>query len=119
MEAIIYTSNSGSTAKYAEMLSHELHLPTYNLKGAKQKYRLEQRLYIWDGLWQVRLRVIRKYPENITLRQKVLTKLSDGITDRNKKGDGEYEIVFWKYSDDYYNDYDSCTAWIYCGIYSV
>ena len=37
MEAIIYTSNSGSTAKYAEMLSHELHLPTYNLKGAKQK----------------------------------------------------------------------------------
>lgn len=37
MEAIIYTSNSGSTAKYAEMLSHELHLPTYNRKGAKQK----------------------------------------------------------------------------------
>ncbi len=37
MEAIIYTSNTGSTARYAKMLSHELHLPVYSLEEAKQK----------------------------------------------------------------------------------
>lgn len=37
MEAIIYTSNTGSTARYAKMLSQELHLPVYSLEEAKNK----------------------------------------------------------------------------------
>lgn len=37
MEAIIYTSNTGSTARYAKMLSQELHLPVYSLEEAKKK----------------------------------------------------------------------------------
>lgn len=36
MEAIIYTSNTGSTARYAKMLSQELHLPVYSLEEAKK-----------------------------------------------------------------------------------
>ena len=50
MEAIIYTSNSGSAAKYAEMLSHELHLPTHNLKGAKQKVPAGEELVHISGM---------------------------------------------------------------------
>lgn len=37
MEAIIYTSNTGSTARYAKMLSQELHLTVYSLEEAKKK----------------------------------------------------------------------------------
>ena len=37
MKAIIYTSNTGSTARYAKMLAQELHLPAYSFKEAKKK----------------------------------------------------------------------------------
>ena len=37
MEAIIYTSNTGSTAHYAKMLSQEIVLPAYSLEEAKKK----------------------------------------------------------------------------------
>lgn len=36
MDAIIYTSNTGSTKRYAELLSQETGLPVYPLEEAKQ-----------------------------------------------------------------------------------
>lgn len=36
MRAVIYTSNTGSTARYAEMLGHELNLPVYSADTAKK-----------------------------------------------------------------------------------
>lgn len=36
-KAIIYTSNSGHTTKYAEMLGNKLNLPIYSLKEAGKK----------------------------------------------------------------------------------
>lgn len=37
MEAIVYTSNAGSTAEYAQLLGKELNLPVYSIKQAKNK----------------------------------------------------------------------------------
>lgn len=37
MKAIVYTSNTGSTAHYAKLLSDELHLPVYSAKDVKKK----------------------------------------------------------------------------------
>ena len=37
MKAIIYTSNTGSTAEYAKLLGKELNLPVYSLQQAKTK----------------------------------------------------------------------------------
>ena len=37
MKAIIYTSNTGSTALYAKMLANELNLPVYSAKDAKRE----------------------------------------------------------------------------------
>ena len=32
MRAIVYTSNTGSTEKYAKMLSHQIVVPAYSIK---------------------------------------------------------------------------------------
>ena len=37
MRAIIYTSNTGSTAEYAQLLGKELNLPVHSLQQAKNK----------------------------------------------------------------------------------
>ena len=37
MKAIIYTSNTGSTAEYAQLLGKELNLPVHSLQKAKNK----------------------------------------------------------------------------------
>ena len=37
MKAIIYTSNIGSTAEYAQLLGKELNLPVHSLQKAKNK----------------------------------------------------------------------------------
>ena len=37
MKAIIYTSNTGSTAEYAQLLGNQLNLPVYSLQQAKNK----------------------------------------------------------------------------------
>ena len=37
MEAIIYTSNTGSTASYAKMLAQELDMPVYSAEEAKRE----------------------------------------------------------------------------------
>lgn len=37
MKAIVYTSNAGSTAEYAQLLGNELNHPEYGFKQAKNK----------------------------------------------------------------------------------
>lgn len=37
MKAIVYTTNTGSTKKYAEMMSNTLSLPLYNAESAKRE----------------------------------------------------------------------------------
>ena len=37
MKAIIYTSNTGSTAEYAQLLGKELNLPVHSLQQTKNK----------------------------------------------------------------------------------
>ena len=37
MKAIIYTSNTGSTAEYAQLLGNELNFPVHSLQQAKNK----------------------------------------------------------------------------------
>ena len=37
MRAIVYTSNTGSTARYAKMLSQQIVIPAYNMEEAKEK----------------------------------------------------------------------------------
>ena len=37
MRAIVYTSNTGSTAKYAKLLSHQICIPSYSMEEAKTK----------------------------------------------------------------------------------
>ena len=37
MKAIIYTSNTGSTAEYAQVLGNEVNLPVHSLQQAKNK----------------------------------------------------------------------------------
>lgn len=58
MKAIIYTSNAGSTAQYAQLLANELHLPVYSAKEAKKKL-LIQRSFILAGSWQAGSKAIK------------------------------------------------------------
>ena len=39
MRAIVYTSNTGSTEKYAKMLSHQVVVPAYRMEEAKKKVK--------------------------------------------------------------------------------
>lgn len=39
MKAIVYTSNTGSTARYAKMLSHQIVIPVYSMEEAKKKVK--------------------------------------------------------------------------------
>lgn len=39
MRAIVYTSNTGSTARYAKMLSHQIVVPAYSMEEAKEKVK--------------------------------------------------------------------------------
>lgn len=59
MKAIIYKSNTGSTASYAKLLAHELNLPVYSAEDAKKEYLMTLKLFILVGLWQVVLKDIQ------------------------------------------------------------
>ena len=37
MQAIVYTSNTGSTERYAKMLAETIHLPVFSMEEAKKK----------------------------------------------------------------------------------
>ena len=39
MRAIVYTSNTGSTKKYAKMLAHQIVVPAYSMKEAEKKVK--------------------------------------------------------------------------------
>lgn len=39
MKAIIYTSNTGSTSRYAKMLSQQIVMPAYSMEEAKRKVK--------------------------------------------------------------------------------
>ena len=51
MKAIIYTSNTGFTRKYAQMLSEKLSLPAYNAGLGEDKNHFQKAMtsYIWAG----------------------------------------------------------------------
>ena len=40
MKAIVYTSNTGSTAQYAKLLAHEVKLPVYSLEEARKYLKI-------------------------------------------------------------------------------
>ena len=37
MQAIVFTTNTGSTERYAKLLAHETGLPAYTLEEAKER----------------------------------------------------------------------------------
>ena len=47
VEAVVYTSNTGHTKKYAEMAAEELKAKACDLK--KRSFRKGQVLFIWAG----------------------------------------------------------------------
>lgn len=57
MNAIVYTSENGSTERYARALSERTGLPAYALQDAgKVLPKGESILCTWAGLWQGRFR---------------------------------------------------------------
>ena len=50
MDAIVYTSNTGFTEKYAKLLGGKLFLPVYSLEEAKGKLAAGAEI-IWAGSW--------------------------------------------------------------------
>lgn len=53
MDEIIYTTNTGSTERYARLLSHETGLPAYSAaEGGSMSPRV-RRSSIWAGSWPV------------------------------------------------------------------
>ena len=56
MEAVVYTSNTGSTEHYAKLLGDELRMPVYSEEEAKNICIRVPKLFILDGLWQEKYR---------------------------------------------------------------
>ena len=44
MNAVVYTTNTGSTERYAKLLAHETALPAYSLAEAKKKWETNENL---------------------------------------------------------------------------
>lgn len=65
MKAIIYTSNTGSTAHYAKLLAEKVNLPVYNLKEAKKKVLADEEIiylgWIMAGKIKGYSNAIKKY----------------------------------------------------------
>lgn len=64
MKAIIYTSNTGSTAEYAQLLGNELNLPVHSLQQAKNKV-LSGSEIIYLGLIMARGKRMKLYFGNM------------------------------------------------------
>ena len=60
MKAIIYTSNTGSTAEYAQLLGKELNLPVHSLQQAKTRCLSAVKSFILAGLWQEESKDIKR-----------------------------------------------------------
>ena len=64
MKAIIHTSNTGSTAEYAQLLENELNLPVHSLQQAKNKV-LSGSEIIYLGLIMARGKRMKLYFGNM------------------------------------------------------
>ena len=71
MKAIIYTSNTGSTAEYAQLLGKELNLPVHSLQQEKTRCLPAVKLFISVGLWQVESKDIKRQQNCIKCVQSV------------------------------------------------
>ena len=59
MDAIIYTTNTGSTEQYAKLLAQETGLPVYSFAEAKkQVFSKAKIIYLGFGSWLVRSRAM-------------------------------------------------------------
>lgn len=69
MREIVYTSNTGSTEKYAKMLSHQIIVPAYSMKAAR-KYNIQAVCGVGmgqTGTQLVEVRTKNKVPQRIPL----------------------------------------------------
>lgn len=73
MKAIIYTSNTGSTAEYAQLLGNELNLPVHSLQQAKNKVPAAVKSFISAGLWQEESKDIKRQQNCIKCVQSVVS----------------------------------------------
>lgn len=73
MRAIIYTSNTGSTAEYAQLLGNELNLPVHSLQQAKNKVLPAVKSFISAGLWQEKSKDIKRQQNCIKCVQSVVS----------------------------------------------
>lgn len=71
MRAIVYTSNTGSTEKYAKMLSHQICVPSYSMEEAKTKVKPGAEIIYMGWIMAGKTKDIRKLQENIGFRQSV------------------------------------------------
>ena len=60
IDAVVYTSNTGYTKQYAELLSKRLSLPVYSLKDAPSELKDGSEIIYPAGLWRARLWVAPK-----------------------------------------------------------
>ena len=49
MKAIVYTSQTGHTQRYAQMLSERTGVPAWSAKEAKEKLQRGTRSFTWAG----------------------------------------------------------------------
>ena len=64
MKAIIYTSNTGFTRKYAQMLSEKLSLPAYNAGLGEDKITLKSDDVIYGLISANKIEGLKKRPED-------------------------------------------------------
>lgn len=58
MDAIIYTTNTGSAERYAKLLAQKLDFRCTLLQKRRSRSFPKQRSFIWVGSWLVRLRAM-------------------------------------------------------------
>lgn len=58
MDAIVYTTNTGSAERYAKLLAQETGLPVYSFAEAKKQVFSKAKIIIWVGSWLVRSRAM-------------------------------------------------------------
>lgn len=84
MDAIIYTTNTGSTRQYAKLLAQETGLPAYSFAEAKNGSLLVQRLSILAGLWPVRSRAMSGLRRNTRYALSAASAWENRNTDRQR-----------------------------------
>lgn len=91
VKSIVYTSNSGFTKKYAEMLGEELQIPVYEFKESKGKIQKDEEI-IYMG-WIMAGGI--KYYEKASKKYKIKAVCSVGMSKPDEK---QYRDLLEKYS---------------------